>query len=98
MQIKKKGDWFMRKKIDKIPKFKTIEEEAEFWDTHSFADYWDEFEDVDIVIELHKPKEETLVLRLQKGLKDKLESIAKSKGLNTSALARMWLIEKMRHS
>lgn len=85
----------MKKKVEKIPKFESIEEEAKFWDTHSFADYWDEFEDVDIVVNLHKPKEETLVLRLQKSLKDKLEKIAKSRGLNVSTLARMWLMERV---
>lgn len=83
------------KKKTKIPKFKTIEEEAEFWDTHSFADYWDEFKDVEIVFDLKKPKEDTLVVRLQKDLKKRLSEIAHKKGLNTSTLARMWLIEKL---
>lgn len=83
------------KKISKIPTFKTREEEAKFWDTHSLADYWDEFKDVDIVVELQKPKDETLVLRLQKNMKDKLDKTAKRKGLSVSSLARMWLIEKL---
>ena len=98
MQIKKKGDYYMAKKARKIPKFKTIEEEAEFWDTHSLADYWDEFKDVDLVIDLQKPKEETLVLRLQKNIKEKLELAAKSKGISISSLARMWLMEKLQSS
>lgn len=85
----------MKKKAEKIPKFKSIEEEAKFWDTHSFADYWGGFKDVDLVVNLHKPKEETLVLRLQKSLKDTLEKIAKSKGLSVSTLSRMWLAEKV---
>lgn len=86
----------MKKKVkSRIPDFKTVEEEAHFWDTHSFADYWDEFEDVDLVIELHKPKDETVVVRLQKSLKERLEKVAKSKGLNVSALARMWFMEKL---
>lgn len=84
----------MKKKAEKIPKFKNIEAEAKFWDTHSFADYWDEFKDVDLVVALHKPKEETLVLRLQKNLKDTLEKVAKHKGVPVSTLARMWLAEK----
>jgi len=88
----------MKTKKSRIPKFKNIEEEARFWDTHSFADYWDEFKDVDLVVDLKKPKEETLILRLQKGLKKKLESKARSKGLSTSSLARMWLIEKLQAS
>jgi hypothetical protein len=31
----------------RIPEFKTIEEAAEFWDTHSSAEFEDEFEDAD---------------------------------------------------
>ena len=82
-------------KHKELPKFKTIEEEARFWDTHSFSDYWDDWEDVDIVFELKKPREETLIVRLQKNIKERLERIARSKGLNVSTLARMWLMEKM---
>ncbi len=88
----------MKKKPSKIPEFKTIEEEAEFWDTHSVTDYWDELEDVEVVVELDKPQEERLVLRLHKGVKEQLARVAKSKGLNVSSLARMWLLEKLRAS
>ena len=85
----------MTKKINKIPTFKNIQEEAEFWDTHSFADYWNKWKDVNIVVEMDKPRDKTLVLRLQKSIKEKLEHIARSKGLNISTLARMWLMEKL---
>lgn len=88
----------MTKKKSKIPQFKTIEEEARFWDTHSLADYWGEFKDVDIVFDLQKPKEETLILRLQKEVKVKLEHAAKRKGLSVSSLARIWLMEKLQTS
>ena len=27
-------------KINKFPEFNSIAEEAEFWDTHDFSDYW----------------------------------------------------------
>ena len=86
----------MTMKKSRIPKFKSIEEEAEFWDTHSFADYWDEFKPVDLVVELSKPKEETLVLRLTKDVKNKLEQKAKDKGVTISTLARILLTEKLR--
>lgn len=72
-----------------------MEEEAKFWDTHSFTDYWDQFKDVDIVVDLHKVKKETLVLRLSKNLKEKLNKIAKTKGLSISSLVRIWLTEKL---
>lgn len=79
----------------RIPNFKTYEEETHFWDTHDVTDFEDETRDVEIIFDLKKPKEETLILRLQKELKKKLERIAKSKGLSTSSLARMWLIERL---
>lgn len=86
----------MKKKriIDKIPNFKDFKEEALFWDTHSLADYWDDWKEVDMVFELDKPREASLVLRLQKAFKTKLKKIARSKGLDVSTLARMWLMEK----
>lgn len=87
-----------KKKISKIPIFKNYEDEATFWDTHSFVDFEDETEDVDIVFELHKPAEETLILRIQKTLKNQLAKIAKKKGVSVSSLSRMWLMERLRSS
>jgi hypothetical protein len=86
----------MTMKKSKIPKFKSITEEAAFWDTHSFAAHWDEFEPVDVVVELSKPKEETLVLRVNKDVKKQLEQKAKDKGVTISTLARILLTEKLR--
>lgn len=87
----------MKEKKSKLPDFKkmTYKEEAHFWDTHSVTDFEDETEEVEIIFDLNKLKEETLVLRLQKNLKDKLTKVAKDKGINTSSLIRMWLTEKM---
>lgn len=33
--------------------FKTIDEEVEFWESHSSADYWDEMEKVEFDVDLH---------------------------------------------
>ena len=89
----------MKKKIkSRIPKFKSLEEEAKFWDTHSITDFEDETEDVEIVWEVEKPRDETLVLRVQKNFKDRLKQTARKKGLNASTLARMWLMEKLQAS
>src|SRR5205823_5378630 len=79
------------KKKEPIPEFKSREEEAEFWDTHDVADYWDDFERVNIDVHLEKPKEENIVVRLQKPIKERLERIARRKGLNISSLTRMWM-------
>ena len=94
MLAKKKERIYMKKKT-KVPKFKTYEEEAHFWDTHNVTDFEDETENVDIVFELSKPRNETLMVRIQKDFKEKLEKVARRKGLNVSTLARMWLMEKL---
>lgn len=81
----------------KLPDFNMMsrEDEAEWWDTHDLGDYFHEMEDVEIVFDLDKPRDQTLIVRLQKDLKSRLEKIARSKGLNISTLARMWLIERL---
>lgn len=84
-----------KKKNYKIPKFKSYEEEAKYWDKHSLAPHWDKFKDIDLVVELSKPREETLVIRLHKELKEKMLRIANSKGINISTLARIFLTEKL---
>lgn len=83
------------KRKEPIPKFKNRDEEAKFWETHDIADYWDEFVPVDLEFQLEKPKEENIVVRVQKPIKDRLEEIARHKGLNISSLTRMWILEKL---
>lgn len=85
-------------KKSRILKFTSYEEEARFWDTHSFVDFEDETEDVDIVVELEKPRTETLVVRLGKNLKNQIERLAAKKGINVSTLARIWFSEKLRQA
>ena len=62
------------KKKTKIPKFKTYGDEAHFWDTHNVTDFENETEDVDIIFELDKPRDKTLMVRLQKDFKEKLKT------------------------
>ena len=50
---------------------------------------------VDIDFQLEKPKEENIVVRVQKPIKERLERIARRKGLNISSLTRMWIMEKL---
>lgn len=87
----------MKKKVNKLPDLGKMSnpELAKWFDTHDMGDYWDEFDDVKVVVELDKPRTKTLVVRLQEDFRDNLEKIARSRGLNVSTLARMWLMEKM---
>ena len=95
MKRKYKGPSYPARAIGNIPAFRTYEEEAKFWDSHSFTELEDELEDVDIVFDLDKAREESLIVRIQKGFKTTLAKTARRKGLNISTLARMWLMEKL---
>ena len=87
-----------RPKISKIPEFKSRAEEAHFWDTHDITDYWNEMEEVEVEFLDDTRHEDTITVRVKPKLKERLEKIAKSYGINLSSLARMWLIEKLRET
>jgi len=93
-----KGPKYPTEADGRIPAFNSYEEEVNFWDTHAVTDFEDETEDVDIIFELDKPKEESLILRVQKDMKRKLEKIAKKKGISVSTLSRIWLAQKLQMS
>lgn len=40
--------------MSKLPNFKTLDEEAEFWESHSLTEYLDEMEDVHFDVELSR--------------------------------------------
>lgn len=77
----------------KIPKFKSYEEEADFWDTHSPLDYgtWKE-----VKLEVAKPLEHILGVRLDANTIDLLTTLGSEMGLGPSTLVRMWVLEKLK--
>lgn len=84
----------MRRSITKIPKFKTYEEEAHFWDTHSIADFRREFRKTKVKVS--KPLKLTFTVRLDDHTVDQLDRVAKEKGIGPRTLARVWLLEKLK--
>ncbi|MCZ7358213.1 MAG: CopG family antitoxin [Candidatus Methanoperedens sp.] len=75
----------MPKKVKKIPEeFKTYEEAAEFWDTHNSADYLDEFEDVEIKVDIQKRH---YLIELDSRTAELLQELARKKGVSVNYLA-----------
>jgi hypothetical protein len=77
-----------------LPAFGDREEEAAFWDTHSLADYWDEFQPVKV--KFAKKLSEGLTIRLDPETLGRLRALAQQKGIGPSTLARMWVLEQLR--
>lgn len=84
------------KNLKKIPRFKDYAEEARFWDTHDFSEFWSDAKPVRIDFLDVPQKEKTITVRVQTGFRRRLEEIARNYGISVSALTRMWLIKKLR--
>ena len=79
----------------KVPKFKSLKEEREFWDTHDSMDYLDDFEEAKNVVFV-RPKKEVISLRLDPKIIRKLKEIADEKGVPPTTYARMLIIKGIR--
>ncbi len=80
-----------------IPHFKSIEEEAEFWDTHSTTEFEDEFEPVEdlrFVVLRGRPKK-AITVRLDEDTFAILTKKASEYGVGPSALVRMWVLDRL---
>lgn len=81
-------------KKEKLPDFETDEEFAEFFETHSFADYWDEFEDVEDV-SLKRPMRKRITIRIFPYVLNNIRAIAKKQGMPYQTLIQQWLAERL---
>ena len=79
----------------KLPKFKNLKEEREFWDTHDSTDYLDDFEVAKDVVFV-RPKKEVISLRLDPKIVRKLKELADKEGLPPTTYARMLIIKGIR--
>lgn len=77
----------------RIPRFRTLEEAAEFWDTHDLEDYVDDTEPVTLTVALrHRKKVLTVALPLE--LYERIEALAARRGLRLEKMIVEWLKEK----
>jgi hypothetical protein len=77
-----------------IPSFRSIEEEAEWWDTHDAEGYPVEVEELEGV-ERTGELDESLTVQLDEADRAELTKLAKRKGIGPSTLARMWIKEHL---
>ena len=76
----------------KLPQSDSIQELAQFWDTHDVTDFEDDLEEVtEPVFE----REATVTIHLSSEDAVAVNEIAKAKGLNDAELIREWVVEKV---
>jgi predicted DNA binding CopG/RHH family protein len=76
----------------KVPEFKNLKEERDFWDSHDSVDYHDDFEVAKDVVFV-RPKKEVISLRLEPKLIRRLKEVADKEGLPPTTYARMLIIK-----
>ena len=78
----------------RLPAFASVEEEAAFWDTHSTADYEDEFKPVRV--RFAKKLSEGLTIRLDPETLEQVRAEAHERGIGATTLIRMWVLEHVK--
>ena len=72
----------------------TYEEIADFWDTHSLADYWDQTHEVDFEVRAQRRRRVTLAPEVYA----KIEAKARESGVQPETLVNLWLAERLQEA
>ena len=78
----------------RIPEFASREEEAEFWDTHDIADYWDELKPVKV--RFSQKVNHGVIVVFESHTFDRLFEMADERGVFPDALIHDWVVEGMK--
>ena len=77
--------------VTSISKARTLEEVADYWDTHSLADHWDETQEVDFEVRMQRKCRVTLTPEIY----EKIEKQALEQGILPETLVNLWLAERL---
>ena len=84
-------------KSQQIPNSDSIEELAEFWDTHDLTDFEDQLEEVGEPVFV-RGDSAIISIRLRSDDLQLLRRIAKAEGIREASLLRRWVRERLRKS
>ena len=77
--------------LTSISKARTLEEIADFWDTHSLADYWDQTCEVEFEVRAKRRRRVTLDPEVYA----QVEVQARTRGILPETLVNLWLAERL---
>jgi predicted DNA binding CopG/RHH family protein len=79
--------------MGKLPRFKTAQEEGEFWETHSPLDFPDEFEEVKEPVVDRRPRKKGIYIRIDPEAINAARNIGADLGIGYQTLFRIWIME-----
>ena len=83
------------RKVKARPKFKSEQQEADFWDSHDSTEYVDYSKGRRMVFPRLKPSTETISLRLPKSLLDQLKTLANKRDVPYQTLLKLFVLERV---
>ena len=78
--------------LTSISQASSLEEIADFWDTHSLDDYWDQTQEVEFEVRARRRRRVTL----DPDVYAQIEDHARVRGILPETLVNLWLSEKLR--
>jgi predicted DNA binding CopG/RHH family protein len=78
-----------------LPKTDSIQELAQFWDTHDLTEFEDELEEVPGPV---FSGENAITIRLQSNDAELVRQMANSKGVDEAELIQTWVLERIHSS
>lgn len=79
-------------KKPKLPKTDSVQELAEFWDTHDLTDFEDELEEVDEPVFV---RGSAIRVHLESREAEAVEQMAHAKGISPDELIHAWVLQKL---
>lgn len=77
-----------------IPEMKSYAEMAEFWDSHSLADYWDQTEPAEF--QIAPDARRRYLVAVDPDLLQRAQRVARTRGLSTESLINLLLEQRVR--
>lgn len=85
----------MKKHLKNLPRFKSEDEERDFWATHSVVDYFDMSHAVKLSFPNLKLSTETISIRFPKWLLDDIKIEANKKDVPYQSLIKVYLADRL---
>ena len=83
----------MKKNRTSISKARSYAEIGEFWDEHDLSDFWRKTRRVKFDVEIQS---EVTYYAIEKGLSEKIQLLARKRGVPSDTLVNLWLEQKIK--
>jgi len=80
--------------LTSISQARTLDEIADFWDTHSLTEHWDQTHEVDFEVRAKRRRRITL----DPDLYARVEVQARERGILPETLVNLWLTERLQET